>query len=256
MGRRLTTAEFIADAIKIHGDRYDYTMVWYRNNSTPVMIWCNIHKYFFWQTPNMHKSRKNGCKICSRKNINSDEANDNRSKTILKNNIEKYGVPSVKQLHYNKENFAKLNPEFIIEKFIDNNYFLIEDFRSFIGCGQIAAHRILKRFKIDYKYSLHSFDPTKPAILYYIKDITTNYYKIGITNKTVQYRFRLKKNRFKVLKQWKFELGSDAKELEEFLHQEFTKFSIINESWLVDGQGTDGYTEFFSKDILGLDKKC
>lgn len=57
-----TTAEFIRDAILVHGDRYDYSKVKYLNNKTPVIISCPIHGDFK-QKPNSHLNGS-GCKDC------------------------------------------------------------------------------------------------------------------------------------------------------------------------------------------------
>lgn len=60
---RKTTNEFIADAKKKHGDKYDYSLVDYKNNSSKVCIICPEHGEF-WQTPNKHL-RGDGCPVCS-----------------------------------------------------------------------------------------------------------------------------------------------------------------------------------------------
>ena len=56
---------FIEQAIKIHGNKYDYSEVIYINNRTPVKIYCNTHKIFFWQTPDVHL-RGSGCPECAK----------------------------------------------------------------------------------------------------------------------------------------------------------------------------------------------
>lgn len=61
---RLTTAEFIENARQVHGDRYDYTRVEYRNNSTKVEVICREHGPFMVQ-PNNHLQRRSGCPSCS-----------------------------------------------------------------------------------------------------------------------------------------------------------------------------------------------
>jgi hypothetical protein len=58
-----TTKEFIQDAIKVHGDRYDYSNVKYVNNRTKIMIICKIHGKFE-QCPDHHILRKHGCPKC------------------------------------------------------------------------------------------------------------------------------------------------------------------------------------------------
>jgi len=60
---RKTTDQFIIDAIKIHGNRYDYSKVIYINSKTKVEVICSIHGSF-WQTPNNHLSKKQNCPFC------------------------------------------------------------------------------------------------------------------------------------------------------------------------------------------------
>lgn len=59
---RKTTEQFIADAIVVHGNKYDYSKVDYVNNSTKVCIICPEHGEF-WQTPNAHL-RGDNCPKC------------------------------------------------------------------------------------------------------------------------------------------------------------------------------------------------
>ena len=60
-----TTEEFVEQAIKIHGNKYSYPEVIYINNRTPVKIYCNTHKLFFWQLPDVHL-RGSGCPECAK----------------------------------------------------------------------------------------------------------------------------------------------------------------------------------------------
>ena len=60
--RRSTTEEFIKKSRKIHGDKYDYSLVEYKNNLTRVKIICPIHGVFE-QTPSSHLSGCN-CPKC------------------------------------------------------------------------------------------------------------------------------------------------------------------------------------------------
>jgi hypothetical protein len=56
--------QWLQEAIKVHGDKYNYDKVKYINNRTKVCIICSIHGEFF-QTPDMHIRLKYGCKKCS-----------------------------------------------------------------------------------------------------------------------------------------------------------------------------------------------
>lgn len=69
MGRRKkTTEEFIAEAIKTHGNKCDYSKVVYEHCLKKVCIICPIHGEF-WQTPTEHLRAKGGCPKCSHKHL-------------------------------------------------------------------------------------------------------------------------------------------------------------------------------------------
>lgn len=76
--------EFISDAIKVHGNLYDYSLVEYINSSTRIKIICNKHGIFE-QNPNNHL-RGSICKKCSYEKI-SEESNKGREKFIKESNI-------------------------------------------------------------------------------------------------------------------------------------------------------------------------
>ena len=59
------TKNFIRKALRIHGDRYDYSESIFINYKTEVKITCHefLHDYFL-QTPNKHIYGKHGCPIC------------------------------------------------------------------------------------------------------------------------------------------------------------------------------------------------
>ena len=59
----MTREEFISKSVKVHGYRYDYSKVEYKNNKTKVCIICPKHGEF-WQIPTHHLSG-HGCKRCA-----------------------------------------------------------------------------------------------------------------------------------------------------------------------------------------------
>lgn len=59
---RLNTKGFIKKAKDVHGDKYDYSKVSYKDMNTKVCIICPIHGEF-WQTPDTHL-RGSGCMDC------------------------------------------------------------------------------------------------------------------------------------------------------------------------------------------------
>lgn len=62
----LTQKEFIKKAKKIHGDKYDYSLVDYKNNRVKVKIICPIHGVFEQQPIHHISIQKCGCPICAR----------------------------------------------------------------------------------------------------------------------------------------------------------------------------------------------
>lgn len=63
MPKKKTKEEFIKDARKVHGDKYDYSKVEYVGSKIKVCIICPKHGEF-WQTPSHHFEGK-GCPKCS-----------------------------------------------------------------------------------------------------------------------------------------------------------------------------------------------
>ena len=61
--------QFLKEAHKVHGDKYDYSKVEYVNGSTKVCIICPQHGDF-WQTPYGHL-KGYGCRRCANENLSS-----------------------------------------------------------------------------------------------------------------------------------------------------------------------------------------
>lgn len=62
--QRRTTEDFIKKAKKVHGNKYDYTLVDYVDLKTRVKITCKKHGIFE-QSPSSHLSSKHCCKKCA-----------------------------------------------------------------------------------------------------------------------------------------------------------------------------------------------
>ena len=95
------TKEFIDKAIKIHGDKYDYSKVEYEKSSEKVIIICNEHGEFE-QQPNNHLMGKK-CKKCSIENI----------KLKLRSNTNEFIKKSI-NVHGNKYDYSNI-------EYIDNS---------------------------------------------------------------------------------------------------------------------------------------
>jgi hypothetical protein len=71
--RRKSNEEFIKEAKEIHGDKYDYSKVKYKNEDTKICIICPEHGEFF-QTPYNHLQGK-GCPICNTSKMENEVMN-------------------------------------------------------------------------------------------------------------------------------------------------------------------------------------
>ena len=70
-----TTEQFIEDAKKVHGDKYDYSKVNYIDCYHKVEIICNKCGNSFWQEANSHL-QGHGCPNCASKSLLEDEINE------------------------------------------------------------------------------------------------------------------------------------------------------------------------------------
>ena len=98
-----STKEFVEKARKIHGDKYDYSKVEYKNINTKVCIICPIHGEF-WQTPKNHLKGQ-GCNKCAIEH----KAN------IRKLSLEEF-VEKARKIHGDKYDYSKVEYKGIKEK--------------------------------------------------------------------------------------------------------------------------------------------
>lgn len=78
---RSNTIEFINKAKVIHGDKYDYSLVEYQGNTTPVLIKCNTCNDVFPQTPKSHLVG-HGCPNCANNKLKTTEEFILRAKEV------------------------------------------------------------------------------------------------------------------------------------------------------------------------------
>ena len=87
---RLTSFEtFLSQAKEIHGDKYDYSNVKWKNTSTKITIICPTHGEFL-QIPQNHIRLKCGCRKCGRL-IAKSKVNKYNTEYFKKHAIKKHG---------------------------------------------------------------------------------------------------------------------------------------------------------------------
>ena len=80
-GVKHTKDNFVKDAVKMHGSRYDYNNFVYVNANTPGKITCHIHGDFM-QTPYAHTKMGQGCPKCK----------SSKMENLLINAFDKHGI--------------------------------------------------------------------------------------------------------------------------------------------------------------------
>ena len=93
--RKLTTEQFIGKAKQVHGDKYDYSKVEYKNCSTNVCIICKKHGEF-WQRPDKHLIGR-GCPKCGIE-----------SRSLIQRNSNEEFIEKAKQVHGNRYDYSKV----------------------------------------------------------------------------------------------------------------------------------------------------
>jgi hypothetical protein len=73
INKQLNTEDFIERSKQIHGDKYDYSLVQYKNAYTKVDIICREHGIFK-MLPNDHK--KSGCSLCNLGYVKNNNINE------------------------------------------------------------------------------------------------------------------------------------------------------------------------------------
>lgn len=92
MCKRKTTEEFIEDAIKVHGDKYDYSLVEYKTCKSKILIKCSKGHEFL-QSSNNHLRGK-GCRKCydiNRTKEKTVKIIENKTKNFIEKAILKHG---------------------------------------------------------------------------------------------------------------------------------------------------------------------
>lgn len=229
--KRKTTEQFIKEAIKIHGDKFDYSEVDYKNNYTDVTIICPIHGKIN-QQPNSHL-RGRGCRFCrSNKEafaLKGKKVHNNKYKydkvvyvhsqqnvTIVcpthgefeqrpANHIAGKGCPQCGNISAGL--FSRSNTNKFIKKSklkhgelynYDKTEYVTSTLPVIITCKIHGEVKVIPEYHLQGSgcpsCTTHGFNSTKPAYLYYLKVTTDDnqvLYKIGITNRTVDERFSL-----------------------------------------------------------------
>ena len=181
---KLTTEEFVERAKQIHGDKYDYSKVEYKNNRTKVCIICPEHGEFL-VIPNDMLHKNVGCRKCNGnyqpKNISEfkdlffEKHPEYKEKYIISDdNSYINNKTKIKVICCEKDKYGKEHGEFFIRP---------NDLISGYGCPKcgnnfrktteefIYEANIIHNFKYDYTKTEYKNANNKLCIICHEKDI-------------------------------------------------------------------------------------
>lgn len=223
----IPTDEFITRAKTVHADRYDYSLVRCEHNRQAVQIICREHGIFE-QAPRSHLLGR-GCEQCA-----SLKRGLKKRTTAAEQFLEK-----ARKLHGDRYDYS-------LSQYKRNNANITIGCREHGYFQQIPRNHLIGRGCPS--CSSTGFDPTIPAILYYLSINKGQAYKIGITNRTIEERFSIEDRlKIAVVGKWHFEIGQDARDRE---------IEILRKHYINRYTGPDllrnGNSELFKNDVLGL----
>ena len=220
---------FVEKALKRHKDIYFYlNNIHYENKKQYIKIICKKHGYFIQET--REHLRGKGCPCCAKNN-----------KLTIKSFIEK-----AKEIHKNKYTY-------------EDSIYLNSREKILIKCKkhgnfeQTPNNHLMGRGCNICTTQSGGFNNNISGMLYYIEININNskMFKIGITNNSVEKRFKKYIKNIKIINTKIFEDGKKAREIEKKILNENKEYRISKSHKPIK----NGNTEIFKIDIYDKIKK-
>lgn len=230
--RKSTLENFIIQAKKIHNNKYDYSLVEYKNTNTKVSIICPIHGKFT-QQPADHISG-HGCFKCG----HTETGGILTTAQFVEKATKVHGI----RYSYSKSVYIRSKFKLIITCPYHGDFVqTASDHLNGNGCQTCGQNR--KRAKYF----------SKPTILYYVYFPAFNAYKIGITleSRGISKRFNTEKGlTYKIITSTIYSTGKEAFEQEQKILKEHSQHRYSGPKFLNKG----GESECFNINVLGISK--
>lgn len=222
---KITKEAFLKRCYAKHNNMFDYSEIDFVNMTTPIKI---THKcgYTFYTTPASHLTTST-CFQCSvQQLINRNKEENKKAKAAF---------------------YAKYNTTYkCITPYVKARLPITV---QHLKCGHVFT-TTPDNLKVERCPSCadHGFNPSLPAILYYLSIDNGTYYKIGITNRTVTERFTNEDlQKIVILHEWHFPIGQHAYAKEQELLKLFSAYKANTTGIL-----SSGNSEIFTLNILQL----
>lgn len=211
----------------IHNFNFNYKYSIYSGMLKNMNIQCKKCLWIFEQTPVNHLQGK-GCPICN------NGAKFNEKMFIYKSNYIHNNF-----YDYSLINYVNINTKL---KIICPIHGIFEQKPKYnlhgSGCQECGY------LKCDNYLDINSYKNQK-TILYYIK--INNYYKIGLTKKSIEKRYKNENIDYIIIDKWEFKNGEHAFNIEQEILKETIKFKIKKEDLNIPG-----WTEVRNIDFYNL----
>lgn len=230
--RKTPVSDFISKANKMHNNKYDYSLVKYKNTNTKVKIICPKHGEFE-QQPADHLCGR-GCVKCG-----SENAGGILTKQMF---IDKANIVHNFKYDYSKSIYIRNKFKLIITCPYHGDFTqTASDHLNGNGCKMCGENRKRARYFKE------------PTILYYVYFPAFKAFKIGITleSRGIKKRFNTEKNlQYIILQSTLYQTGKQAFEQEQKILKENSKHLYKGPKFFSKG----GESECFDIDVLGLYK--
>ena len=225
--KRNSSEKIINEFRKMHGEKFDYSNVKYINIDTKVEIKCIKHNHKFYVTPYKHKVNKGGgCKDC---------VNENARKRYIKS-LEEF-KKDARSVHGDKYDYSAVEykgarVDVLIGCSNENHGFFFQTPNHHInskeGCPACAHEVRNLGFTID-EISRNGLEIDGTLYVIHAYNDNESFYKIGITTKTTDWRFRGKSDMpydYEIITELKIGLRA-AYEHEQYVLKELAKYKYI-----------------------------
>ena len=221
-------SDFWMQVKAVHGDTYDLSKSIYTGIYDKLTVGCHIHGEFDISASSF--KRGSGCRDCGIE----------RTRLARISTKDEF-IKKAKTVHgdiytYHKVEYISAKTDVTITCKKHGNFFQAPtNHLSGNGCSACGNY---------------GFDPTLPAILYYIKVESEEAvaYKIGITNRSVAERFYAEIDKITILYTESYKVGIDAYTQEKRILNQYAEHKYKGRPLLASGN-----TEMFSVDVLELD---
>jgi len=164
--KKKTTEQFIKEVQKVHGNKYDYSLVDYKGAHIKIIIKCHIHGDFK-QTPDSHLCGR-GCKICGIKlnHKNITKSNDKFISDAIKIHNDKYDYSLVNYIN-SQTKIKIICSKHGIFKQIPNNHLKKQGCPKCVGYNRTTEQFIEESKEVHgnrYDYSLVNYIDYKTKV--------------------------------------------------------------------------------------------